>query len=418
MGKSLIIPGADFSANAIYPVLTQLTIDNGTELQENVYQYAVTPTPANADDSVSWAVVSGNEYATIDEDGVLTVLNGASSSTVVIRATSLSNPNVFADKTLIVTYGVTYIEFADNAVKNICMQWSTDGVGVTIADAANANVTQQFKGNTTIEEFTEFKYFTKNNELYYQGMRGCSGLTKIGIPENITSVREDYFQNCSALSQVHISDLDKYLKIVWSNATAFPFLTSGNGGLYVNGTLVTGALSYPSGATIAAGIAGCMDITSVSLPSSVTSVMASAFVHCEGMTAINLENVQTIGNTAFRYCNALTSVTMTAVTSIGNQVFMNCPALVNVEIGANCTSIGSQAFANAGAPGAKTTFIIRATTPPTLANANAFTTNNVKKIYVPYSADHSVLSTYQNASIWSGFTAYLAELDQDGNIPT
>ena len=48
--------------------------------------------------------------------------------------------------------------------------------------------------------------------------------------------------------------------------------------------------------------------------------------------------------------------------------------------------------------------------PPTLASAsNMFTVNANVKIYVPYSADHSVLNAYQTASNWSTFTSYIEE---------
>ena len=52
-----------------------------------------------------------------------------------------------------------------------------------------------------------------------------------------------------------------------------------------------------------------------------------------------------------------------------------------------------------------------ATTPPTLANKDAITWNDcsLTHIYVPYSADHSVLQAYQTANIWSQLTDYLVE---------
>lgn len=57
---------------------------------------------------------------------------------------------------------------------------------------------------------------------------------------------------------------------------------------------------------------------------------------------------------------------------------------------------------------------ILATTPPTLANSNAFTYGDHErnmKIYVPYSEDHSVLAAYQSATNWSSLTDYLVEED-------
>lgn len=53
-----------------------------------------------------------------------------------------------------------------------------------------------------------------------------------------------------------------------------------------------------------------------------------------------------------------------------------------------------------------------ATTPPTLSSANAFSLTYLKKIYVPYSADHSVLEAYQTATNWSSFTSIIEEEPQ------
>lgn len=53
---------------------------------------------------------------------------------------------------------------------------------------------------------------------------------------------------------------------------------------------------------------------------------------------------------------------------------------------------------------------LRSTTPPTLDNVNAF--NDVKCIYVPYSADHSILNAYKTATNWAGLASYIQEEPQ------
>ena len=53
------------------------------------------------------------------------------------------------------------------------------------------------------------------------------------------------------------------------------------------------------------------------------------------------------------------------------------------------------------------------TTPPTLANVNAFTNlPSTCVIYVPYSADHSILEAYQAATNWSTFASQMQEEPQ------
>ena len=51
---------------------------------------------------------------------------------------------------------------------------------------------------------------------------------------------------------------------------------------------------------------------------------------------------------------------------------------------------------------------IYATTPPTLANVNAFN-GTTGTFYVPFSEDHSILETYQTATNWSSFASRMVE---------
>ena len=53
---------------------------------------------------------------------------------------------------------------------------------------------------------------------------------------------------------------------------------------------------------------------------------------------------------------------------------------------------------------------IKATSPPTIANARGLPSlSGYCTIYVPYSADHSVLTAYQTASTWSSYSQYMVE---------
>ena len=73
------------------------------------------------------------------------------------------------------------------------------------------------------------------------------------------------------------------------------------------------------------------------------------------------------------------------------------PFITELYVPANFTSIAGSCM--------RDNFCMRAvhfesTTPPTLPNTDAILYNNraMKKIYVPYSADHSVLNAYLNAT--------------------
>lgn len=71
----------------------------------NTAQFQVTYSPSNTTQrSITWSVVSGSDYASIDGNGKLTVKSNAKGNVVKVRATSTDKPNVYAEKSVNVTY--------------------------------------------------------------------------------------------------------------------------------------------------------------------------------------------------------------------------------------------------------------------------------------------------------------------------
>jgi hypothetical protein len=131
---------------------------------------------------------------------------------------------------------------------------------------------------------------------------------------------------------------------------------------------------------------GCSDLTSISIPSTVTNIGISAFENCTGLTNVTLERYglnryTKLGNNSFRntiginvtnynciaimYDNGYTednlfvanfdnlalkqgklSNSNSAITYIGNNAFYGCSSLTNVVIPITVTSIGTSSFEN------------------------------------------------------------------------
>lgn len=116
MGHAVILPNMDFSNSGMGKVtiptppvaLVSLSI-----VAENSYSgsgtdsfnLSVTYNPANTTQTgVIWSIDSGSSYASITSGGVLTILSGADSDEVVVKATSTANSSIYATKTITVTY--------------------------------------------------------------------------------------------------------------------------------------------------------------------------------------------------------------------------------------------------------------------------------------------------------------------------
>ena len=90
---------------------------------------------------------------------------------------------------------------------------------------------------------------------------------------------------------------------------------------------------------------GCSSLTSLTIPSSVTSIGSVAFAY-SGLTSLTIPSgVTSIGESTFYGCSGLINLTIpSSVTSIGNQAFSGCSGLTSLTIPSGVTSIGEAAF--------------------------------------------------------------------------
>ena len=90
----------------------------------------------------------------------------------------------------------------------------------------------------------------------------------------------------------------------------------------------------------------CKELTSIDIPSGVTSISNGVFYYCESLTSVTIPNtVTSINESAFKNCISLASVTIpNSVLTIGDTAFMYCTNLENVVFSDHLQSIGKQAF--------------------------------------------------------------------------
>ena len=188
-------------------------------------------------------------------------------------------------------------------------------------------------------------------------------LYKAEVGQRVTSIGNQAFYNCYALSSISIP----------SSVTSI-----GNNAFYY-----------------------CYALSSVTIPNSVTSIEGYAFQNCYALSSIVIpSSVTSIGTYAFNACYTLSSVTIpSGVTSIGDYAFRNCPSLSSISIPSSVTSIADGAFALCSF---MKEYHFKRTTPPTLGGTAVFSSiPSDCIIYVPAAS----LAAYKSATNWSTHAA-------------
>ena len=148
----------------------------------------------------------------------------------------------------------------------------------------------------------------------WSAFEGCSGLTSVTIGNSVTSIGYDAFDGCIDLTSVTINS-NSIASKSYERSSTLAGIFGSQVKEYVFGDGVESIGSY--------ACYNCTNMTSVTIPNSVTSIGGSAFSGCSGLTSVTIPNsVASIGEYAFRDCSALTSVTIpNSVTSIGSSAF-------------------------------------------------------------------------------------------------
>jgi len=213
---------------------------------------------------------------------------------------------------------------------------------------------------------------------------GCSALTNLTLPASVTSIGDAAFYDTGLPSgfraapyapypvplELTIVDhvVTGYTGTLLSSLTISEGVTGINSDVFSDETGLT-SVSLPSTLTsIGGGAFSGTGLTSVVIPNTVSIVEGQTFYNCSSLSSVTLgSDVTSIGNTAFAGCSALSSITIpegvsslgqscfqstaltsvvipNSVSSIGASAFMACTALTSLTIGSSVEIIGSLAF--------------------------------------------------------------------------
>jgi hypothetical protein len=228
---------------------------------------------------------------------------------------------------------------------------------------------------------------------------GCTSLASVTIPNGVTNIGSDAFAGCLMLAEVYFEGnapsadcsvfqgdhivvyylpgatgwgstfacspaADEYSYTTNAGAIAINRY-SGPGGAVTIPTFINGlpvnsigtnsfaganltSVTIPSRVTSIGGAAfyECYTLTNVEIPASVIAVGVEAFAFCTNLTAVMIPgSVTSMGESAFADCASLTSITIPgSVANIGFESFYQCYSLTNATIGDGVTNIGENAF--------------------------------------------------------------------------
>jgi uncharacterized protein (TIGR02145 family) len=202
-------------------------------------------------------------------------------------------------------------------------------------------------------------------------------LTSVTIPSSVKSIGKNAFSQCYSLTSITVDAANPAYSsqdgiLFNKNKTTLIKYPNQRKGVYIIPSSVT---------TIGDGAFDGSDdwgngndnLTSITIPNSVTSIGARAFASCSGLKSVTIpSSVTSIEEYAFVGCYSLESVTIpSSVTSIGNGAFSDCYHLLSV--------------------------ISKAVTPPALESD--FIDNTKISVYVPAGS----VQVYRKANYWSKY---------------
>lgn len=273
--------------------------------------------------------------------------------------------NIF-DTNLYIIYNPSsvIIRFADEAVKNICVnRWDTDSDGELSVREASAvtSMSSVFNNDADIVTFDECIYFNRVTN-WYQAFRGSS-ITRVKLPlglrinsstdswaytfygcasleeldlgdtvrlESGANIQTQWFTSCSALKKLYFKSIEQINAFAKASYTAsdVPFNSnSGAHNVYVNGEELRD-LVIPSTITAIrpAAFYRFNRLTSLVIPSGVTSIGAYAFYACNNIVGdiILPSTVTSVGEYAFNSCNKITNLVIYATSSVPTSAIRVC----------------------------------------------------------------------------------------------
>ena len=191
--------------------------------------------------------------------------------------------------------------------------------------------------------------------------RGCSKISSVSFPSDLTYLGVRAFGSCSSLANVYWA-APSYTNVTvipescfsgCSSLQSFPVpkkcAVIGQGAFSGCDALTT--VSFPEGSALTTvgkrAFYSCDALKNISLPEGVTSLGDEAFYNCKSLTSFPLPSTLTsLGEYCFSGCSAVTGVVTipAGITEIPERCFLNCSGFYKLELSPGTDQIGPYAF--------------------------------------------------------------------------
>ena len=227
--------------------------------------------------------------------------------------------------------------------------------------------------------------------------------TKIEIGNRVTRFNRNCFNGSINLKSISIPNT--ITEIGNSTGNGSTFATTGITGLVIPNSVATIPTSL---------VSECNDLVFISVPSSITAIGNSPFSAgaLQSLRALTLPDTITTFATAFSgisyRCPKVEKFSCPCVREgiLESGYFRENYYCRKIIIPASVTQIND--YAMTSSCGLKEMYLLPET-PPTIVNTRGMPYMSLT-IYVPYSADHSILEAYQTATNWSSYADRMVEM--------
>ena len=173
----------------------------------------------------------------------------------------------------------------------------------------------------------------------------CKSLDSITIPDSVNKIGGCAFMYCESLTKINVASENKK----YSSEKGVLFNKDKTKLICYPNAKTDKTYSIPDGVTniSADAFQNCVNLTSVTIPDSVTKIGSGAFMLCSGLTSVTIpDGVTSIEDWTFCECTSLKNVKIPDnVKSIGKYAFCECTSLKNITLPSKLQSIGNYAFA-------------------------------------------------------------------------